>query len=352
MQELPALTVTEFKKPVELVYQNVFSYMEALPEAPVTMFLPPDATRTDQARPVSISYEWESETPPEVTSAQVQFSQTEDFSVIETTTQIRNGKTSCVTYNLQTGKQYYFRVNVTVKGGQTLSQTGAFTTAKSPRMLYLDGGSNARDIGGWMTDSGKEIKQGLLYRGGEIDGGKNNGIDGFTLSEDGIQQLRALGIKTDFDLRSPDVAVTKNSILGEDVQRTFYNAFQYLDVFKTSNTETTAWIFSDLAKPEKYPIYLHCTHGVDRAGTTALILEALLGVAKEDLIRDYELSAFYYNYKHVHRDFDTNGGPITKVIEQLETYEGEKLSDKTAAFLQSIGVTVEEIESIRNIFLG
>ena len=74
-------------------------------------------------------------------------------------------------------------------------------------------------------------------------------------------------------------------------------------------------------------------------------------MAKEDLIRDYELSAFYYNYAHVHRNFDTNGGPITKVIEELEKFEGETLADKTANYLKSVGVTDAEIESIRSIFL-
>lgn len=352
-EDLPTLTVTEFRSPVCLVYQNVVSYMEASPDADISLYLTGDSTRTDRSKPVSISYDWEGETTaPSVSSAKVEFSLTEDFSVIEKTEEIEQGKTSCVTYNLKTGAHYYFRVNVTLNGGQTVSQTGEFETEKSPRMIYLDGANNVRDIGGWMTDSGKEIKQGLLYRGSEIDGGKNTGHVDFCLTDDGIQQLRALGIKTDFDLRAESVKVSEYSILGEDVNRTFYNAFQYLDALKTSNGDTIKRIFSDLAKPEAYPVYLHCTHGVDRAGTTSLILEALLGVSKEDLVRDYELSAFYYNYAHVNRNFDTNGGPITKVIEQLETYEGEKLSDKTANFLLSVGVTEAEIDSIRTIFLG
>ena len=98
-------------------------------------------------------------------------------------------------------------------------------------------------------------------------------------------------------------------------------------------------------------MYLHCTHGVDRAGTTTLLLEALLGVSKDDLIRDYELSAFYHNYAHVYRYLD-NGGTIMGLLAELEKYEGESLSEKTANFMQSIGVTAEEIESIRTIFLG
>ena len=167
----------------------------------------------------------------------------------------------------------------------------------------------------------------------------------------GITQLRALGIKTDFDLRSESNKVGEYSILGEDVSRTFYNAEQYEPITLPANAEKERKIFSDLAKPEAYPIYLHCTHGVDRAGSTSLILEALLGVSKEDLIRDYELSAFYYNYKHVNREMN-NGGSILGLIAELEKYDGEAFKDKVANFLLSIGVTQAEIDSIRNIFLA
>ena len=74
-------------------------------------------------------------------------------------------------------------------------------------------------------------------------------------------------------------------------------------------------------------------------------------MAKEDLIRDYELSAFYPNYTHVNRNMQ-NGGNVLELIERLEAFEGETLAQKTAAFLRSVGVTDTEIASIRSIFLG
>ena len=74
-------------------------------------------------------------------------------------------------------------------------------------------------------------------------------------------------------------------------------------------------------------------------------------MAKEDLIRDYELSAFYYNYAHVNRNIQ-NGGNVLTMLEELESFDGETLADKTATFLLSVGVTEAEIQSIRTIFLG
>ena len=254
-------------------------------------------------------------------------------------------------YNLQTGKQYYFRLTLQLSDGQSVAKTGALETAAGVRMISLDGASNVRDIGGWKTESGKTIKQGLLYRGGEIDGGRNTGYPDFCLTKKGIAQLRGLGIKTDLDLRSEENKVSEHSILGADVTREFYNAAQYQHVLDAANAETTRKIFSDLAKKEAYPIYLHCSHGVDRAGTTVFLLEALLGVSKENLIRDYELSAFYYNYQQVNRLLE-NGGNLMKLIEGLEKYSGETFSDKVISFMLSIGVTADELNSLRSIFLG
>lgn len=345
------MSVSEFNAPVSLVYPAVLSYLEADAEELVTDFLPFGSERYDQGKPLTISCSFTSKSGiPDVKKITVEFSFTEDFAVIEQTDTFAGNSRDLQIFNLQTGRKYYFRVTALLGNGATLSKTGEVETAASPRMIRLSGGSNVRDIGGWKTEDGKTIKQGMLYRGGEIDGGKNKGHPDFCLDQNGIKQLRALGIKTDIDLRSESVKVGEYSVLGEDVTRNFYDAAQYQSILQSGNAERTRKIFSDLANPAAYPVYLHCTHGVDRAGSTVLILQALLGVPKEDLIRDYELSAFYYNYKHVNRNLN-NGGNILTLIEGLEAYPGDTLADKTAAFLYSIGVTGEEIASLRSTLL-
>ena len=344
------LTITEFNSPVSLVAYPVEAYLNADPEVLVTDFLLKETTRFDKGEPVVFSYDLESDVPADVEAVVLEFSFQKDFSVIEKIDAFTADEQLAV-YNLQTGRHYYFRLSVQLSDGQTVSKTGEFETASGVRMISLDGASNVRDIGGWKTESGKIVKQGLLYRGGEIDGGRNTGHPDFCLTKKGIAQLRSFGIKTDFDLRSEENKVSQHSILGSDVKREFYNAAQYQYVLEPTNAETTRKIFSDLAKKEAYPIYLHCSHGVDRAGTTVFLLEALLGVAKEDLIRDYELSAFYHNYQQVNRHIE-NGGNILKLMDGLETYEGETFSEKVISFMLSIGVTADELNSIRSIFLG
>lgn len=342
-----ALTVTEFDEPVSLVPGIIESYLEADPAESVYSYANSGSSkRLDKGEPVCIKYNFNNADGTKTLEEKVEVSLTEDFSEIEQVLYVTTWRSSVEFYNLQTGTTYYYRVTISLENGDVHKKSGSFETAESLRFISLDGACNVRDIGGWTTENGKTIKHGLLYRGSEIDGGKESGAD-FCLTDKGVEQLRALGIKTDFDLRSESVKVSEYSILGEDVSRTFYNAPQYQDFFSSGNKETVRKIFSDLSNPDAYPAYLHCTHGVDRAGSTILLLESLLGLSQEDLIRDYELSAFYY--KHVDRTYASNG--ILKVIEKLNSYEGETLADKTAAFLLSVGVTEAEISSLRSIFL-
>lgn len=341
--------VSQFDEPVVLLDDNIIAYLESDGTELVTSYLQGDTERLDKGKPVTFEYGIDS--PRDVVLAQVEVSTDESFENIVATEDFVLRDKQAYVYNLLPNAHYYFRVNVFMVSGETLTKSGEFTTAQSLRFISLDGASNVRDIGGWKTESGATIKYGMLYRGGEIDGGKNTGHPDFCLTKEGIAQLRALGIKTDMDLRSESVKVSEYSILGSDVNRTFYNAEQYQSILNPNNTEKIRKIFSDLAKPEAYPIYLHCTHGVDRAGSTTMILEALLGVSKTDLIRDYELSAFYHNYKHVNRNLN-NGGTILGLIEALEAYEGETFAEKTENFLLSVGVTKAEINSIRATLLA
>ena len=350
ISESDMITMTEFDKPVSLLPFSVSNYLAAEPDELVTLFLPGGTTRYDKGEPVVIEYSFGRLENAEIVEEKLEVSSKKDFSDVVQTLYFQPRQNSVAIYNLQPGATYYYRVVVTLNNGEKHVKTASLQTEHSLRFIALDGACNVRDIGGWKTEDGKTVRQGLLYRGSEIDGGKNKGHEDFCLTEKGIEQLRSLGIKTDFDLRSSSNKVGEYSILGKDVARTFYNAPQYESYLNPSNKETVRKIFSDFAKPESYPIYLHCTHGVDRAGSTALLLESLLGVAKEDLIRDYELSAFYYNYAHVNRNVITDGN-VLLLLEGLEKFEGETLAEKTESFLLSVGVTKLEISSIRSIFL-
>ena len=73
-------------------------------------------------------------------------------------------------YNCKTGTTYYWAVTTKLSGGKTaVSETGSFTTAAGARAHdLLPGVTNMRDCGGWVTEDGKTVREGLLYRCGRL----------------------------------------------------------------------------------------------------------------------------------------------------------------------------------------
>lgn len=238
--------------------------------------------------------------------------------------------------HLYTNTEYFYRVTVcTTKGVE--SSAGRFKTADTPRILSIDGLSNVRDIGNWKTDSGKRIKQGLLIRGTELDGAVENG---YHLTNKGLSDLiNIYGIKTDMDLRNESKTPMGMDALGSQVEHRYYDMVMYEEIFTENGKEKIRAVFSDLANPDNYPVYLHCTYGNDRTGTVCYLLEALLGVSKGDLLREYGLS-------------NMNISLIKNVEIGLGAYSGNNIKEQTESYLLSCGVTEYQIESIRNIFLG
>ena len=229
---------------------------------------------------------------------------------------------------------YYYRVTVYTNNGVD-SIIGHFKTADTPRILSIDGRSNVRDIGNWKTDSGKRIKQGLLIRGTEMDAAVESG---YHLTNAGlVDMLEIFGIKTDIDLRAQ--TATSKDVLGSRVDHKYYDMVQYDGIFTEYGKEKVRMVFADLADPDNYPIYLHCTYGRDRTGTICYLLEALLGVSRGDCLKDYALS---------------NSASVNiKVVEDgLKAYEGDSLKEQVESYLLSCGVSEYQTSSIRNIFLG
>ena len=242
---------------------------------------------------------------------------------------------------LECGVRYYFRVIGTLSDGTNVGAFGEFTTADTPRILSVDGIVNVRDIGGWETSNGKVIKQGVLYRGSELDGAVEAE---YLLSAEGkTDMLSVLGINFEMDLRNEADTPKGKDVLGSGVPHVYYGAPMYAAVFDSNNSETIRKIFSDLADERNYPMYLHCTYGKDRTGSICYLLEALLGLSDTQLRMEYELSAFCGG----NVDPESWGGFMNEVQE----LEGYTTSEKVENYLLSIGVTAEEIESIRNIFL-
>jgi protein tyrosine/serine phosphatase len=255
--------------------------------------------------------------------------------------QTNAGVTEVDIYNLKTDTQYYYRIELLFTNGSTANVGGSFHTAAGPRLIMVDGVRNIRDVGGWITTDGLTVKEGLLYRGRELDGAVRSD---YAITAQGVHtMLTQLGIKTDLDLRQPTDNKYGTDALGQSVKHVYYSAPMYANIFNgAENGEKIRQIFSDLADPSIYPAYLHCTHGVDRTGTVCYLLGALLGVDADSLLMDYQMSIL------AHGEL---GNYVDEFIAAVDQLPGATLREKVEGYLLSIGVTSEEIASIRQIFL-
>ena len=101
-------------------------------------------------------------------------------------------------YNLKIHTPYYWYCEGT-SGSTTYVCDSKCFIIDDPciRNLYIDGVTNARDLGGWaIAGTNKYTVQGLVYRMGRLHTKTAKNI-----TQKGIDALKELGIKTEIDLR-------------------------------------------------------------------------------------------------------------------------------------------------------
>ena len=180
----------------------------------------------------------------------------------------------------------------------------------APRVVPLEGVQNFRDIGGYRTSDGRRVKWGLIFRSAELS----------HLTSADLSLVRELDIRTIHDLRSvterqseptawtgPDAprvvshdyvmdmaamgALFRGALTADKAKDAF--AALYPSMLDQQKPQETA-LFASLLEGEGSTLY-HCTAGKDRTGlATALILSAL-GVPRETILYDYELSNRHYS---------------------------------------------------------
>lgn len=253
------------------------------------------------------------------------------------------------------------------------------SNATGVRYMNIEGAINARDEGGWIGEDGHMVQYGLLYRGGQLNG--NN-----TLTKKGLSFIRdVMGIKTEVDFRNNNddagqkvTAIGEKTFGGYDVRyiRDLENEFQSYDGFYKNITtrkmiKTTLEAMSEI---ENYPLYFHCIGGADRTGSFGFLVNGLLGVSEEDLIKDYELTSFSsygprwragsnnantgFDYSKIKDSYD-----FQLMIKTLRTYgnNGDSIQQCIVNFLTKAndssktggcGLSIETLNKIKVILLG
>ena len=247
--------------------------------------------------------------------------------------------------NLLKAQTYY--VKVTAEGISLTGETSFTTTDLGPRVMTVDGVYNVRDMGGYLTASGKTTKQGLIYRGGALSPSAD--YPNVRITESGIATMaEEMGIRTEIDFRNSSEAlgVTESCIPNAEL---IYCTLGGYDSGMIDYAESYKKTFQLLARPESYPVYYHCTGGADRTGTVSYLLGALLGMDEADLIHDYEFTSFSL---YGERNSKTTKYAFQALCSLVDSYAGDTLAEKAESYLKSIGVTEDEIFNIRAIMFG
>ena len=284
-------------------------------------------------------------TPPPVTMTWTDknFSEGKSYTLLISTDQsMKNPMMFTVTepraeiYNLNIGTTYYWQV----QSGEDVSPVQVFATEDGyPRFIKLDGVSNVRDIGGYMTTDGRRVRQNLAYRAAHLD----------AISSDAKEiALHTLHIRTDLDLRGGS-----STPLGSSVKHISVAMQWYEHIFEEDMYGVVRQTISAFADEKNYPIIFHCSMGRDRTGTTSFLILGLLGVDEDILRHEYYASFFSSQGNFSESEFPLLIINMNRLVDGLDKFgdKDDTLQEKIHAYLLHIGVTEQEIQSIKDIWL-
>lgn len=251
---------------------------------------------------------------------------------------------SLVLTNLKIATTYYWTVDADGANSAVYNFT---TSADAPRNISVDGVANVRDLGGWETESGTRTKQGLIYRCGRLNESSADTVN-IEITEDGKNvMLGQLGIKSEIDLRKTEgneVGGITSSPLGDTV--TYYSCpMEWDGDMLYDNKEQVLRVFSILADENNYPVIYHCNIGTDRTGMISFLVNALLGVPEDDLIRDYMFS----NNANIGGTRKASQMKNSGYYKAVAAAQGSSLSEKTYNCLVDLGVPSDQLDKVIEI---
>ena len=325
--------------------------------------------RSDKSMGVELKFEVEQ--GAEADSYKVLVSDNKDFNNAKELTTTGD---SVTINNLFVNKEYYWKVIA----GDNESAVSTFETGDYPRWMTCrsltgeeDGRGiyNVRDLGGYMTESGQRVKQGLVYRGGEITTMNGNGHY-VTITEVAKKAFREdMGMVggVELDLRGTSDISDGYKACGfaenGDIEYVMRAIKSYEQTFTNTRSEV-APIFEILKEADTKPVYFHCFGGADRTGTIGFLLNGLLGVSYEDLVIDFELTSYSsINNEHIRNHLDGHQHQYDRwpaLINQIKTdttggYKWDDnalLKDNIENFLiKACSVPQDTIDTIRDIML-
>lgn len=238
----------------------------------------------------------------------------------------------------------------------------------------FEGCFNFRDIGGYPTNDGRQVRRGLYFRAGRQD----------RMTPADLVAAKELGIKAQIDLRRPDEAAEQGKGPLEAMGATYHS----LPVIPEGGSEQLSRLVGDtnisgerylgylefgpdtwlrmfrlFEDAESSPLVLHCTAGKDRTGVSTAFLLSVLGVDRAIIDADYILTNV--DVERQVNFIESNVGLPEGMDRAAMAKAAGVPTDAMAVFLaglderwggpveylRSIGVTDESMARIREIFL-
>lgn len=187
-----------------------------------------------------------------------------------------------------------------------MDRTAAAANCERDRRVVFSRVTNFRDLGGYRTLGGGETRWGEVFRSDSL----------HNLVKHDLASFDALGVRVVYDLRRHDerqrepsplacihVELPSNRVDDADPGRlrTRGDGERWLFEDYRGMLERAGHVFGQLFAELAHapgPAVFHCTGGKDRTGLTAALLLSCLGVDREVVLDDYELTSRYRVAKH------------------------------------------------------
>ncbi len=246
------------------------------------------------------------------------------------------------------------------------------------RLVPLAGASNFRDLGGYVGAEGATVRWRRVFRADAL----------HDLTDPDIEAVLSLGVGDVFDLRTareleffginpltergvrhhhtplmPEITVRPPS--RHDEQPSFglatdeEHAERYLEMLDTGKPALER-ILAHLAAGPDAAVVFHCTGGRDRTGLTAALLLSALGVSRDVIAQDYELTHHFLHFTPERRErmralwgvSISNGTPPTRAeVMRLTLAALDAEYGSPDGYLDEAGVTADVRAQLRHQLL-
>jgi len=211
------------------------------------------------------------------------------------------------------------------------------------RLLNFEGIDNFRDLGGYTTTDGQQVKWGVLYRAATLAESSKADLHGlaqlklvtlidFRSAAEKEKEPNHLPDPTGFKVvEIPTLDEGNKAMVGEIMARIESGNFDGFDPdalmleanrqFASTFTPQFRQFVHSVLEANGAPIVWHCSAGKDRTGFAAAILLRMLGVPQDVVMEDYMASRGHA--------LDARGSQLLL----LRVFKGDEAADKLAVLL-------------------